>query len=366
MAGYAVEKYSAEGEYIAKYGKEGSGKGEFTLAFGIAFADGNLYVSDCGNNRVEELSTSGVYLGNLEGGGFSCPAGIATDPVTGDLYVADQGHSRIEEFAPSRTLLATFGTSGSQGGQLSEPIGVTVNQSGTVYVADTRNNRISMWEPVPSVPIYTSQFGNTGSESEKLKEPAMDAVDAHGDVWIANWGKGTIEEFSSSGAFMHSYGSYGTGSGQFRNPIGIAVNQSTGNVYVGDYGNNRIDELNEKGEYVAGFGYGVSNHEEKFETCTTGCVGGNPGSGAGQFSSLEGVAVDPKGDVWAADSGNNRVEEFSSSNVFLVALGYGVTNGEEKLKNLYKRLSRGDCRFWQWAAQRCCGSRFFGNQHVCG
>ena len=187
-----------------------------------------------------------------------------------------------------------------------------------------------------------------------------------GMLWVANWGKGTIAEFSSSGAFMHSYGSYGTGSGQFRNPIGIAVNQSTGNVYVGDYGNNRIDELNEKGEYVAGFGYGVGNHEEKFEACTSSCVGGNPGSGAGQFSSLEGVAVDSKGDVWAADSGNNRVEEFSSSNAFLLALGYGVTNGEEKLRGLYERLSRGDCRLWQWAAQRCRGSRLFWSQHVCG
>ena len=245
-------------------------------------------MTDSGNGRVEEFSTSGTYLGQFGSWGsgngqFSYPYGIAADPSSGALYVGDPGNGRVEEFSETGNYLAQFGTKGSGSGQFKESEGIAVNSAGDIYVTDTGNSRVEMWEPAPPAPIYTSQFGNTGSENEKLKEPAMDAVDADGNVWVANWGKGTIEEFSSSGAFMHSYGSYGTGSGQFRNPIGIAINQGTGNVYVGDYENNRIDELNEKGEYVAGFGYGVSNHEEKLETCTTSCVGGNPGAGAGQF-----------------------------------------------------------------------------------
>ena len=332
-----LEEFSPEAKFTAAYGTKGSGHGQFKEPDAVAFSAGNLYVTDPGNGRVQELSPTGAFImqfGSYGSGNgqFSYPVGIAADPDTGALYVGDPGNGRVEEFTQHGNYVAQFGTKGSGEGQFKESEGIVVNAAGDVYVADTGNSRVEEWDPVPPTPTYTSQFGNTGSESEKLKEPAMDAVDSHGDVWVANWGKGTIEEFSSSGAFMHSYGSYGTGSGQFRNPIGIAVNQSTGNVYVGDYGNNRIDELNEKGEFVAGFGYGVGNHEEKFETCTTSCVGGNPGSGVGQFSSLEGVAVDPKGDVWAADSGNNRVEEFSSSNAFMVALGFGVTNGEEKLE----------------------------------
>ena len=332
-----IEELSSTGTFIAAYGSKGSGHGQFNEPIAAAFSEGNLYVTDSGNGRVEELSKSGAYIGQFGSWGsgngqFSYPYGLAVDPSSGALYVGDPGNGRVEEFSVTGNYLTQFGSKGSGSGQFEGFEGIAVNSAGDIYVADTGNSRVEMWEPVQSAPIYTSQFGNTGSEGEKLKEPAMDAVDAHGNMWVANWGKGTITEYSSSGAFMHSYGSYGTGSGQFRNPIGIAVNQSTGNVYVGDYGNNRIDELNEKGEYIAGFGYGVSNHEEKFETCTISCVGGNPGSGAGQFSSLEGVAVDPKGDVWAADSGNNRVEEFSSSNAFMAALGYGVTNGEEKLQ----------------------------------
>jgi DNA-binding beta-propeller fold protein YncE len=92
--------------------------------------------------------------------------------------------------------------------------------------------------------------------------------------------------------FNQSFGTLGSGSGQFDSPIGVAVD-SSGNVYVADYDNNRIDRFN------------FSNPTGTFTSF------GNAGSGNGQFINPFGVAVDSSGNIYVADSGNNRIVQLS-------------------------------------------------------
>ena len=332
-----VDKFSETGTPNGSFGKGGSGNGEFNDPDGIAFSNGVVYVADTGNDRVQEFSMSGKYLAQFGSKGtgngqFESPYGMTADPVSGDLYVGDYGNNRIEEFTPGGTFLDTFGKKGSGNGELLDPENVAVNVAGDIEVADAGNNRIELWEPVPSAPLYSSQFGNTGSESEKLAHPDGDALDNHGNLWVASSYGGQIEEFSSGGSLLHRYGSSGGGVGQFSEPVGVAINQSTGNVYVGDQYNERVDELNEKGEFVSAFGFGVSNGEEKLEVCTTSCRAGIAGGGAGQLNEPNGVALDAKGDVWVADYENSRMEEFSSAGAFIETIGFGVSNGESKFE----------------------------------
>lgn len=330
-----VEEFKENGEYLSRFGSKGTGNGQFIEPEGIAISDGDVYVTDTANNRVEEFSSLGTYLSQwgtkgTGSGQFHLPLGITTDPVSGALLVADRENSRVEEFSRTGIFLTEFGSYGTGEGHIWGAADVAVTPAGSIYVADKYNDRVDQWEPVPSAPIYTAQFGNTGSESEKLSNPANDALDAHGNLWVASSYGHRIEEFSASGAFLHSYGSYGTEGGHFNEPVGVAVNQSTGNVYVGDQNNNRVDELNEKGEFVETFGWGVSNGKEEFEICTSGCRAGTAGSGAGQFKETGGVALDAKGDIWVTDYSNSRIQEFSSSGAFIEAVGFGVSNGEEK------------------------------------
>ncbi len=332
-----VDRFSETGTPKGSFGKAGTGNGEFSDPDGIAFSDGNAYVVDIGNNRVQVFSMSGKYIAQFGSKGtgngqFESPYGVTADPVSGDLYVGDYGNGRIEEFTPGGIFLDAFGKKGSGNGELLNPEKVAINRAGDIYVADVGNNRIEQWEPVPSAPVYTSQFGNTGSESEKLDGPAGDAFDAHGDLWVTNIWNHRVEELSSAGVFMHSYGSAGTGDMDFEAPVGIAINQASGDIYVGDSKNNRVQELNEKGEFVAAFGFGVSNGKSEFEICTSSCKAGIAGSGAGQFKSAEGIAIDSKGDIWVTDNGNNRVDEFSSTDAFIKAFGFGVSNGESKFE----------------------------------
>ena len=100
--------------------------------------------------------------------------------------------------------------------------------------------------------------------------------------------------------FGFYFGSPGEGDGHFKEPAGIAVNESTGDVYVVDRGNNRIEQLGPKGEFIATWGFGVSDGEQKFEVCTTAC---RAGTGIGALDSPGAIAVDnstgpSKGDVY--------------------------------------------------------------------
>jgi len=151
------------------------------------------------------------------------------------------------------------------------------------------------------------------------------------------------------------FGGEGSGDGQFTNPAGVAVNDSiepllepaAGDVYVADEGSNRIERFSPSGAFIAAWGWGVSDGEEKYEVCTSGCRAGLAGSGAGQFSSPEGVAVDDSGnaldpslwDVYVADNGNRVIDTFSAS-------------GE------YKRQLTGTC-----AVGPCAGEERFGTLH---
>ena len=247
-----------------------------------------------------------------------------------------------EEFDKRTTETSYSGQSGL-GWKLRKPTSVITDPNGLDLVHTTEYNSstgdvIETKMPAASgkderiAPTYTTQFGTTGSESEKLSSPSGVAIDAHGNFWVLARGASRIEEFSSSGSFIKSIGSWGTGVLQFKEPLGIAINPSTKNIYIGNEDDQRIDELNEKGEFIRAFGYGVSNGEAKLETCTTTCQSGIGGSAAGQFNEPEGVAIDSTGKLWIADYKNNRVDEFSETGEFIAAFGYGVVNGEEKLQ----------------------------------
>jgi YD repeat-containing protein len=156
------------------------------------------------------------------------------------------------------------------------------------------------------------QFGTLGSEHEQFIAPKEVAVDRNGNIWVTDSGNDRVEKFNIDGESTTSYGSAGSGNGQYSEPVGIAINQASGNVYVGDRGNGRVEELNSSGEFVRAFG--------------------SAGSGADQLSGATGITIDPHENVWVADSSNNRLDEFSSTGSFTKALGWGVSNGEAKLE----------------------------------
>jgi RHS repeat-associated protein len=133
-------------------GLKGEGEGQFASTWGMTFAGSTLYVTDTGNNRVEEINeksepaghfgTAGTGNGQLES-----PVGIATSPTTGNLYVTDTGNNRMQVFTPSGEYLTQFASFGTGNGQLDFPEGDAINSSGEIYVVDDLNHRVERWVP---------------------------------------------------------------------------------------------------------------------------------------------------------------------------------------------------------------------------
>ncbi len=140
-------------------------------------------------------------------------------------------------------------------------------------------------------------------------------------------GAGSAQGFGETSSF----GGEGSGAGQLLKPNGVAFNESSHDLYIADEGNNRVDEFTATGAFVLMFGKEV-NATKKTDVCTqteienehVTCQAGEAGSAAGKavFSKPRGVAVDnsgllDEGDVYVADTGNNRIELFTSSGTYI-------------------------------------------------
>jgi hypothetical protein len=237
------------------------------------------------------------------------PRAIAIDP-SDNVFVADQ-NDRIQKFNSSGVFQFKFGTGGSGAGAVVAPSGVAVDRTtGDIYVSDGFTERTSgMVQKFNSSGVFQLSWGTAGSGNGQFLNGAGGvAVDSAGNVYVTDLGNHRIEKFTSGGSFIMSWGSSGTGNGQFSGPEGIATDASD-NIYVADTGNHRIQKFNTSGAFITKWG--------------------TNGSGDGQFVTPLGVATDGVGDVYVADTGNNRIQKFSPTGTFITSCGTsGTGNGE--------------------------------------
>jgi hypothetical protein len=136
---------------------------------------------------------------------------------------------------------------------------------------------------------------------------------------------------ATSHASTAQFGAEGEGAAQLLAPVGIARDSTTGNTYISDRGNNRIDEFTDEGGFVRAWGWGVKSGSATFQVCEAPgpCVAGIAGGGAGQLTDSSGIAVDnsaglTEGDVYVEDREAFRIERFSPTGEFILAIGAKV------------------------------------------
>jgi sugar lactone lactonase YvrE len=342
-----VEEFSESGTYVRQFGSAGSGNGQFNRPYGVAAtADGAVWVADINNDRVEEFSEDGEYITQFgsEGNGpgqfeFAWPVGLAAD-ANGDVWVTDPGAERIEKWRllpggpPAEGLppieagatvevASSFGSSGTGNGQFSHPGDVALAPDGTLWVADTADDRV---EHFSQAGRYLGQFGSHGSGNGQLYSPRSIAVDATGDVWVGDSGNDRVEEFNPKGEFLQKFGSKGSGSGQFADfgPEGIAVD-AAGNVWTSDTDNHRLEEFSAKGGFIKSVG--------------------TQGTGPGQLEEPQDIAFDPSGDIFVVDYINDRVEEFSESGTYVRQFG-SAGSGEGQFDRPYGIAATANGAIW--------------------
>lgn len=305
-----------------------------------------LLVSDSNNNRVVVYTSpfsngenASTVLGQanmtaavpaLTAAGMSAPADAIEDSA-GNVYVTDQLNNRLLQYkAPLSTgmnasvvigqpdfVTATANT--TQNG-LSGPVGMALDASGNLWVADLGNNRVLEYKPpfasnmnaslVLGEPDFTSV--NFVTSSSGLVIPFFVAFDASGNLWVGDTGNNRVLEFkppfvNGMGASLVigqpdfvSSGSATTAS-TFNFPTGIAFDGS-GNLWVGDTSNNRVLEFSPA--FATGMSANLVLGQANFTSSTSATTQNG-------FFNPFGIAFDSSGNLGVADFGNNRTLGFS-------------------------------------------------------
>jgi len=319
---------------LAGSGASGSANGigtaaSFNRPYSVAVdGSGNVYVADYWNHLIRKITSAGVVTtlagtgssGSANGTGtaasFNNPQGVSVDG-SGNVYVADYGNHLIRKITSAGvvTTLAGSGSSGSANGtgtaaSFDYPVGVAVDGSGNVYVADTDNHLI---RKITSAGVVTTLAGSGSSGSANgtgtaasFNIPRCVAVDGSGNVYVADYANHLIRKITSAGVVTTLAGSGSQGStngtgtaASFVFPVGVAVDGS-GNVYVADTNNHLIRKITSAGVVTTLAG--------------SGSQGSANGTGtAASFSQPCGVAVDGSGNVYVTDRDNHLIRKITTT-----------------------------------------------------
>jgi DNA-binding beta-propeller fold protein YncE len=282
--------------------------GSFVRAFGKSVNPGGGDVCTAVTGCQKGLDAEGA-------GAMDDPQGLAIGPE-GNVFVADQSNNRVDVFSPDGVFVRAFGkgvnpaggdvctTACERGdgvvaaGDMSEPTGIAIDSSGAVYVADYGNNRIDVFSVAGAFSRAFAKGVNTGPGNP--------------DVCMSMCKSGVLVDGAA---------------GEMRLILDVAIAPGD-QIVVANSANNRIDVFSSDGTFIRGFGKEVKlGGGGNVCTTSTGCQEVPPGAGAGALNDPSGVTADAEGNVYVSEFPNDRVSEFTLGGAFIRAFGAGVVDG---------------------------------------
>ncbi|HSA11776.1 MAG TPA: hypothetical protein P5205_15555 [Candidatus Paceibacterota bacterium] len=292
----------------------------------------NIYVADAASSIIRVVNSQGYVStlagnpginGSVDGIGsealFYGPSGVAVDSV-GNVYVADTTNHTIRYINWDGEVVTMAGIPGNPGSndgpmetaRFKYPSGVAVDSNGTVYVADRDNHSIRMvtfWGEVSTVAGLAGAAGAADgtNSAARFNHPCGVAVDGAGVLYVADRDNHTVRKIVPQGddwvvtTLVGRAQTVGTADGMgglasFLEPCGVAVD-SAGNLYVTERLGYTVRKITPAGEVTT-----LAGH--------TKSAGSLDGTGPGAwFNKPLGVAVDDRGEVYVADSGNNIIRK---------------------------------------------------------
>ncbi len=337
---HRIQRFDQLGVFVGQWGEPGSGPGQLDTPSGVAVAaDGTVYVADTGNHRIQWFAPpdtggsslpsprQGAWGGPGNGPGqFDGPTGVAVSDE-GDVFVVDAGNHRVQRFSQHGAFLGAFGEPGSGEGALDGPVDVVVDSYGRVYVSDAGNHRVAQYGSSGS---YYESVGFFGGGDGQFQAPAglgldvwPDRFDREARLLVADRAGHLLQRFDGYERPLMAWGGRGSERGLLMAPTDVAV-APTGRLYVAEATNHRVQVFDTSGSLVGMLGSRALNPG-------TQTSASQPGEGS--FSGAD-VAAAPDGSMYVA-SDDNRLLHFSAAGTYLGQWGYaGYRTGAGELRGL--------------------------------
>lgn len=324
-----IEVFSPTGSRIRSYASLGTGNGQFVdgarqLTFS---ASGQMYAADYGGQRVQRFTAAGAFVAAypspalpMDRAGIAQARALDVDPVTGDVVVADAWGQRVLRYAPDGTLLDSHGRRGSTTPDgMNYPKGVAIDPS-------TRNVWIANFEGAPDLVGFDKGFDTV---VRRIVTPRF--------INDLEWSNGLLYALERRPGALHVYNP-ATGA-EVRRWVstkglirGVGVDAGSGNVWITSDTKPEVYVVAPSGAIVrtvtlGGLGWDVAirgdyayvadttgNKISIFHRTTYAAAGtiGAAGSRFGQLKMPSGIAFDRAGDLFTVETGNGRVQQFST------------------------------------------------------
>jgi sugar lactone lactonase YvrE len=233
-----IKKYSSTGALLTQWGSSGSDDGQFLYPVDVAVSPDNkyIYVSDSGNLRIQKFGLTGKYVSKWDTGASVEQGGIAAN-ATGYVYLIDNwGLERFKANGVAVPLSSIL--------YQDHPGYLATDKNGKVYATRHDTGVANVVSILDANGKSAGEFGDTaasqtGAELGTFDQPYGIDTDAAGNIYVADSGNNRIEIFNPAGKFLYSFGDSGDSNGLLNAPMDVAVGPD-GSIYVADWGNQRI------------------------------------------------------------------------------------------------------------------------------
>jgi DNA-binding beta-propeller fold protein YncE len=227
--------------------EDSTGRKHFQKPIGIASdANGNVFITDSQINKVSVFDKNGAYKQDIgEESNFEQPTGIAIDVPNNRIYVTDTFKHQVFVF-DLRTFkqIEVIGERGTEEGQFNRPAHIWVDKNGKLYVSDTMNGKIQIFD---SKGKFLKSFGGFGDVPGMFARPKGVAVDSEGHIYVIDAAFSHVQMFNEDGEVLMDFGGYGSEPGMMILPAGVSVDQDDF-IYVVDSWNSRVNVYEFLGE----------------------------------------------------------------------------------------------------------------------
>jgi tripartite motif-containing protein 71 len=355
-----VQKFDQYGNFLMKFNVSEHSTGETNQPNGLDIGpDGKIYVCLGRKSVVEVYSAAGIYIEDIgtpfvdENEGLTRPQDVSIDDQSNIYVIA--GNEKMTKFDKDGNFLMKIEDDegyGSGNGQFWNPEGIDVGSDGKIYVSESWNHRVQIFDASGN---YLNKFGSMGDGNNQFDFPLGMELDKNDNIYVCDPENQRIQKFTSSGSFLASFGNWSGTDGSLALPLGITID-GNGNLLVADTENERIQKYDANGNHLETFNGSDNNLydgiwdvtdiyasntdffvvstfnklAQKFDANANNLLGfGNSGLGGVRLEWPNGILEDQGGNIWVTDVRLNVVKKYDKDGNFLSEIGgQGTGNGK--------------------------------------